>query len=443
MHGTGFDPRSDIEIDQCAGAESGYCDDYLDFLTADAAGAFDADVAVSRLVRTVDFPDIGSPPVFTIVDCATVACRLDANGYSDTEALSLTAEAPISFDGSVPPPALPVVTVTPHSDLPYRAQVAVHGTGFSPGESVNAEFCADSPNGSACAFDGGFALADAGGVVDLTVGVRRRISYGGGEPTVDCVDAGSHCYVEVFGQRSYEQVLADVTFDPNAPVPPPPAATVTPDHDLGYHQVVTVAGSNFTPGTVYVSQCAPVDGEDPYPYCIGGGPSLTADASGHLSGTMTVDRIVRLGPGFSVDCATTATPCILEFGNPGGLDDVVDVPLAFDPDAPVPPPPAVTVTPSAHLFDGQHVTVAGRNFTPGTQVGVTECRAGVPVIADGCDIGQVRVATVAADGTFSRRFVTESVLGTADGPIDCTTAANACVLAVANAPRRTTSRSRH
>jgi hypothetical protein len=164
---------------------------------------------------------------------------------------------------------------------------------------------------------------------------------------------------------------------------------------------------------------------------------LTADASGHVSGTVDILRILSFGPGGGpqVDCATASQPCVLQVGNFD--DDIITVPLQFDPNSQPPPAPALTVTPSTGLFDGQHVTVAGRNFLPGSQVGVTECRAGVTAIADGCDLSQVRVATVGADGTFSRRYVTESVLRTSDGPIDCTVRPNTCVLTAANAPART------
>jgi hypothetical protein len=214
-------------------------------------------------------------------------------------------------------------------------------------------------------------------------------------------------------------------------VPPPPSATITPDHDLLYRQTVTVDGDNFDPGSVPVQQCLDPAGSPPIGLC-GDFTSLTADASGHLHGDVAVTRMLSFGPGSPpLDCVSVG--CVLQVGDTF-FGDAATIPLPFDPNAPVPPPPSITVTPSTRLFDGEHVTVAGEHFTPGSRVGVTECRTGVTAIADGCDLGRVRSVTVAADGTFSTRFVTASVIGTVAGPYDCTPTATSCVMAAANAP---------
>jgi hypothetical protein len=323
--------------------------------------------------------------------------------------------------------------VTPDSDLPYTAVVAIHGTGFTPHEPVFSVFCIDTASVSSCGLFYANGSSDASGVADFSMTVRRRYRFGS-TTTLDCTDPGTTCRVMVGGNLSYERVSVPVSFDPNAPIPPPPTASITPDHDLGYEQTVTLTGTNFVPGPVTVLECGSFDGTDGTSTVCFGFSQLQADASGNVSGPVDVVRLLELGPGSQVDCGATTGTCTLEVV--ASDNDELIIPLQFDPNSQPPPPPALRVTPSAGLFDGQHVTVAGTNFRPGTQVGVTECRAGVVAIADGCDLSQVRVATVGADGTFSRRFVTESVLRTSDGPIDCTVRASACVLTAANAPQR-------
>jgi hypothetical protein len=427
VHGTGFDPSAELEVTECPAGVTGSCDEYLTDLQTAADGSFDATVTVSRLVAAFD----PSSDESTTVDCATGGCTISATEYS--QRVSLVASAPISFDTTVPPPPIPTITVTPHSGLPYRATVSIHGEHFRPGESVFAYSCMSGNSLGFCGVSQSFGTAAADGTVDLTLAVRRRITltdFPGGSQTIDCVDATTLCSVEVDGARSYERVVTPISFDPNAPVPPPPTATITPDHDLPYRQTVTLDGSNFEPGPIPVSECVQSGG--PIGLCAGF-TTLTADASGHVHGDVAVTRLLSFGgPGaLAADCVTVT--CVLDVGDTG-FGDVVTVPLPFDPNAPVPPPPSITVTPSTRVFDGEHVTVAGQHFTPGSRVGITECRAGVTVIAEGCDIERVHAATVAADGTFSTRFVTASVLGPSVSPFDCTRTATSCVIAAANAP---------
>ncbi|MEP6623610.1 MAG: Calx-beta domain-containing protein, partial [Acidimicrobiia bacterium] len=362
----------------------------------------------------------------------TASCSIDAVGFSNDGVL-LVADASIGFDDSVAPPQLPVVTVTPNAGLPYRAQVAVHATGFSPGESVFADFCVNGPESGECA-SYAQATADATGTVDLTLGVKRRV-YFGGAGSVDCIDATVECTVQVQGEHGYERTQTVVTFDPNAPIPPPPTASVTPDHNLGYRQAVSVVGSGFTPGSISVEQCGRLAPGDPtsFEFCAGY-TQLEADAVGAVTGMVQVRRLLSFGPpgAPSIDCATTPEPCTLRIGS-GDPDESAVVPLAFDPNSQPPPPPVVTLSPAVHLRDGQNMTVKGVGFTGGSTMGLAPCKAGVTAIADACDIGRASVATADANGMFSATRPAVGVIQTAEGPFDCTTAPGACVIAVANA----------
>ena len=427
ISGTSFDAGGFVQISECASdaATGSYCGDYLTGLQVDTTGAFTTTASVSRLVTSF------TTNVPTLVDCATEPCTVHAVGFSNDESLQLVANAPISFDDTVPPPPLPVVTVTPSTNLPYRAQVAVHGTGFGPNESVYAVFCVESAQAGGCGYTYADGSADASGTVDFTHNVKRRLYTGGVNP-VDCIDVGTECSVTVNGQRQYERTQVAVTFDPNAPIPPPPAVTVTPDHDLGYRQGVSITGSGFTPGAVAVQQCGRVSG--------GGGSfdtcprytQLQADATGAISGTVDVRRILAAGPDFSIDCATSAQPCTLRIGF-GDPDESAVMPLGFDPNSQPPPPPVLTITPSTHLRDGQDVTVSGTGFTAGALLGMAPCKSGVIQIADACDIGRASVVTTDANGAFSTTRMAIGMIGTADGLVDCTAAAHTCSFAVANA----------
>ncbi len=423
--GTGFDPNGFAQVSECSSNTGAFCGEYLTGAQTAADGTFSTTVVVTRLIS--DFGPTGP----TVVDCANTACSISATGFGSSN-FELVARAPIGFDASVPPPALPVVTVTPTENLPYRAQVAIHGTGFSPGESVYAEYCVESPTDGDCAnyADG---TADGTGTIDISLTVKRRAFPNGVDP-VDCLDPTVECSVQVQGQHAYEQTRTALTFDPNAPIPPSPTAAVTPDQNLGYRQAVAVTGTGFVPGIVDVEQCGTVaDLGSPFQFCAGFA-QLSADQGGTLTGDIEVRRMLSFGsPGApSVDCATAPTPCTLRIGS-GDPDESARVPLGFDPNSQPPPPPAVSLTPATHERDGQTVTVTGARFTGGALVGLAPCKAGVTAIADACDISRASVATADATGAFSVTRTAVGVIQTAEGPFDCTAIANSCVIAAANA----------
>jgi hypothetical protein len=422
--GTGFDPESFIDLSQCGSDSGPFCGEFSGSAQADAAGAFTTTLPVSRLVSAF------GPTGYTVQDCATVPCSIGAVAFSNESSFELTASAPISFDGSVPPPALPVVTFGPTTDLPYQALVAIHGTGYSAGEPVYAQYCVESPTTGGCTtYTSG--VADPSGTVDLSITVKRRL-YFGTTLAADCLEPTAQCTVQVQGSRAYERAQTSLTFDPNAAVPPPPPVVVTPDHDLGYRQSVTVTGTGFAPGGVDISECVDVpSGPESFTAC-GTYASTVADLSGAISTTVDVRRILDVGFPQKIDCATNPNPCVLRVG-PGDPDVTASVPLGFDPNSQPPPPPTVTVTPSTHLLDGQQATVSGANFSGNALLGMAPCRAGVTAIADACDIGRATLAMTGPDGTFSTTAPMASVLGTAQGTVDCTTSADACVWAVANA----------
>ena len=77
--------------------------------------------------------------------------------------------------------------------------------------------------------------------------------------------------------------------------------------------------------------------------------------------------------------------------------------------------------------------MSGTGFTAGALFGMAPCKSGVIQIADACDIGRASVVTTDANGAFSATRMAVGMIGTADGPLDCTAAADTCSFAVANA----------
>ncbi len=428
--GSGFDPNAFVQLSECGPSANFYCYDYLQGVQSDESGAFATSVSVSRLATEF------GPTGITSVDCAFVACSVSAESYVYEDSFRIAAEAPITFDASVPPPPIPTLEVTPNADLPYRAELALHGTGFSPGEFVYAQFCVNSSTSGGCGYRSAEGQADSNGDVDMTLGVKRRISSDGdGSSVIDCVDPGTECSVSVQGNRQYERAQVVVTFDPNAPIPPSPVGTVTPDQDLGWKQVVNFSGSGFTPGLLQVQQCGRVmDGDYSYLSCVYPGTVATADADGNLVGTIEVRRMLAsdFGPGGpTLDCATSATPCTLRFGY-GDPDETASVDLGFDPNSQPPPPPVLHLIPASHLHDGEDIGVWGSGYTPGSVIGLAPCASGATSIADTCDLGRAFTAQANEAGDFLATYNVQGVIGTSRGATDCTEAPEACILAGVN-----------
>lgn len=91
--------------------------------------------------------------------------------------------------------------------------------------------------------------------------------------------------------------------------------------------------------------------------------------------------------------------------------------------------PALSADPPVDLVDGQHITVHGTGFVPGSRAVVYQCE-NAPVGPVDCELGSASTATVEADGTFSvrQRVFATIVPPQQDGATDCRVAPG-CVLA--------------
>jgi LPXTG-motif cell wall-anchored protein len=246
------------------------------------------------------------------------------------------ATAPIAFDASIPPPPPPVVIPTPPGPYADRQIVSLTSDDFQPNELIFVLQC--EGNGTAPVNCLGFrtVFSDASGSVHTALRVRRFMEFFGdadasAAATVDC--AVEECSLVLFSFNDAFGVGAvPLVIDPNAPPVPPPTLTVTPNVDLEDGQVVSVTGSEFTPGGAVVMV-----------ECVGGAPdesgrkcdlsktlkTTTVRDDGTIDTTFTVRRTLQTNSFGTVDCATVADGCILGWGGGDRPFEQGNVPLHF------------------------------------------------------------------------------------------------------------------
>jgi hypothetical protein len=94
----------------------------------------------------------------------------------------------------------------------------------------------------------------------------------------------------------------------------------------------------------------------------------------------------------------------------------------------------VTVTPSTGLADGQPVTITGEGFAPNTSVGTAECSAAVATSRNtsDCDLSSAPIVQADQSGTAVFHLRAKRTITTQNGTVDCLTAAQPCVIGVAD-----------
>ena len=104
----------------------------------------------------------------------------------------------------------------------------------------------------------------------------------------------------------------------------------------------------------------------------------------------------------------------------------ITTPIQFDPNAPLPPPPSVSIDPATGVDDGQIIRVFGSGFPRRTNVGVLQCRvnAGGP---GGCDMSTLTYAFPDSSGSFTATLRAKRFITTDTGIVDCATP-GACVV---------------
>lgn len=217
----------------------------------------------------------------------------------------------------------------------------------------------------------------------------------------------------------------------------PGPTEITPSTDLVDGQVVTVTGTGYDPfQRLEVFQCV-AGAVDEFDCDLRNAYEWDADASGVFTFSFKLDARIYVGdPRGSifdleaVDCRSAAGACIIGIGYVLDADEAQTAPLSFDPDAPLNPPVAMTVTPDDGLVDGQILAVEGSNLTDREETFVYQCISGAEPNGENCDFGGPDVRGVAgADGTITLEWPAKAVLyPPAGGTFDCTTAPGACAV---------------
>ena len=217
-------------------------------------------------------------------------------------------------------------------------------------------------------------------------------------------------------------------------------ATATPHTDLGYRGFVAVHGTNLPPNTaVRTSEC----GVGPAQSACQDGATGTTDASGTIDLNVpfrrTLVQVITVNENGAVlahaDCIQTGTSCSISLSLASSpFTQLANVPITFDPSAPVPSPPTLVVTPSTNLAARPIVGVSGSGFFPNHVVTISECTAGVTVFGTELCPGPASTTVADATGHISTIAIVSRWLGSGLGVTDCATAVGNCTFRATTDP---------
>lgn len=253
----------------------------------------------------------------------------------------------------------PTITVDPATELVDHQIVTVHGEGFDPAAAVMIEQCRASEPGD-CATD--FSEIDDDGSFTLEVAVSAAHCDGHPYPclVVQALDQSTLEYQRIGG------VLLGWAEDWK-PVEPS-AVTASPLTGLADGDVILVSADGRRPGDPFDAVVCP----SPEPIteeCLAvsqsgsSGIADQVDDEGHLREAYRATAVLETSNG-RVDCRVER--CYLHV-DPNG--DPTTFALAFDPDAPLAPPPLAY----ARLVEGDTLEVNGEGFVPTEDVYATTC----------------------------------------------------------------------
>lgn len=203
----------------------------------DGQTTFELSVLVEAVLTTIDGDE---------VDCRVEACVLAALGESGDR----LASAPVAFDVDAPLLPLPSLTVIPDQELVDGQTVTVEGEDFPERRQFYLAQCAPHVESfDECSFTGGDGLSgDRDGHLSTQAVVFAEIRAG--DRVVDCRTSTEPCQLvvaarAVIGPRTPR---ADLHFDPEGSLAPPPQITVDPSTAIADGATVQVAGTGFTAG---------------------------------------------------------------------------------------------------------------------------------------------------------------------------------------------------
>jgi hypothetical protein len=214
---------------------------------------------------------------------------------------------------------------------------------------------------------------------------------------------------------------------------------VEPSTGLAHGQTVRISGSGFSPGASLgaVLCSAGAAGGGGVAFCeLAFYDNFSASAEGHFTDDYLVRRFITTPSEGRVDCAASTDRCLLAVGNVSDYDESGGSFISYD-GAPHPPPPALRISPSSGLTDGQVISVRGTGVRAAPDGWLRQCPAGA-LDAPVCRRLDAVPEGPAVGGELSVRVTVARVLGTAAGSVDCTVAPG-CVLATTEYAGRTAS----
>lgn len=210
-----------------------------------------------------------------------------------------------------------------------------------------------------------------------------------------------------------------------------PAMTVEPATGLVDGDRVTITASGLPPGSwVEAGQCVAAPAVSYLDCDMSDGAFAVVEAGGTVTMALRVDAVLTAGFGAGtsreVDCRQGACTVAL-WGDAAA--PLVSNALGFVADAPLAPPPTLSVTPDTGLHDLASVTVEAAGLVWSDWAVVMQCVA-APIDEDDCDYATAASVAVTAAGEVSLDQVVLATIETFNrGPVDCREPGS-CVLAV-------------
>lgn len=271
------------------------------------------------------------------------------------------------------------VRAEPAAGLLHGQEVTVTGTGFPPGESVGVVMCAreagrdHGARGAEACNLGRFVQATSGpdGVVVVAFTVSRLVVLDGVE--IDCASEPGRCLIGMGMISDYDTSGGTlVDFDPGAPLPDPPTATLERTTDLVSGEPVGLTVTGLLPGS-------PLSVEVCGAGACGGFPMITATA-GDDGVLRTAVRLWRAfgvhasqpGQRGSVDCARE--PCQVSFhADVTSGRAIPTLEVRFDPAFDAPTFPVATVLAEGPFSPGDDVPIRITGLPTGARMDASVC----------------------------------------------------------------------
>jgi hypothetical protein len=336
------------------------------------------------------------------------------------------------------PAALGSVTVSPGSGLVHGQDVTVHGEGWPAGDEVTVLQCGPNPLDPddcepAVLDEGDIGRVGAGGAV--TRHFVAEVVLDTLEGPIDCRVVT--CRIGLLDLWTGRLRLRTVGFDPGGPDPTRPTVAVTPDTGLVDGDLLDVTASGVheeVPGfnLAQLVPCrTPVTSVDD---CDQSQRELAeidrnGDVAGRVWASPILDVFDRPYDCRTGTCALLVGPLSLGFDELGELSEVGLHDLAFDPLAPLQPPPTLTADPDSGLRDGDVVDLHGSGFDAERGFTVAQCAADATSAA-GCQSGIVRFGVTDGSEITGSFVVLAKFLDGRGRTVDCRV--QDCVVVVAH-----------